>query len=326
MHLLQELLMKRKDHRHLQTEVMMFTQMGLLLGPGINFGLKHFNVHIYETFYLNELTAPGYVMTGLMILGGFMVLIMFQEPPLATHSIVSKDMKYHSRTEFLSLGTLTICTMNFVRLFNQTTLETIVTPFTQQFYNWGALYNSFFYGSITIIFLGWFILIRIVTTKYGIQERMLLLIGHLFEGAAFIIYFVKFVQNNAYLELWVFCVGGFLLISGLPFFMVCISALLSKMVHQSLQGFAQGILMSVSSFGCIVGPLWGGVGLDIGNLELFGVLLGCWALLSPLLMISFRSLVPLKEEMGERQPLILNSDQEEIRMDNKSKIDLSDLS
>jgi hypothetical protein len=66
--------------------------------------------------------------------------------------------------------------------------------------------------------------------------------------------------------------------------------------------------MSVSSFGCIMGPLWGGVGLGIGNLELFGVLLGCWGLLSVLLLFAFKSLKPKERNSEETKRLLINDD------------------
>jgi hypothetical protein len=91
----------------------MITQLGLLLGPGINFGLKHFNFHVYGSLYMNELTAPGYVMAFLMLFGGILVLFLFKEPPPADVTAYSdlnqteKAVLKNRYREFVSIGTFT---------------------------------------------------------------------------------------------------------------------------------------------------------------------------------------------------------------------------
>ena len=97
-----------------------------------------------------------------------------------------------------------------------------------------------------------------------------------------------------------FCVGSFLVLCGIPFFVVASASLYSKLLPRRIQGnygnrphlptcmcnivffnpqgFGQGVRRSVGALAAIVGPLWSGASMEVVDeykyYPYFGVPLG----------------------------------------------------
>jgi MFS family permease len=125
-----------------------FANLGLIFGPALNLGLaqipfwklgKHFSVDPYS--------SPGWFMLLLLSYCIFITLLMFKEPPLPPlKEEEAKEEEEEERTSWLmksfrsalkdycsilNLTTVTLCFGNFILVFNQTCLETILTPLSK---------------------------------------------------------------------------------------------------------------------------------------------------------------------------------------------------
>jgi len=180
----------------------------------------------------------------MLIIGGIFILFAFEEPPLDQNQGKEIKFEFSRYKELIKSATVTIFFVQFVVFFNQTTLETIVTPMSQKYYNWTQLPNSIFYASVTACFILWFAIISKISSH--VQDRSLILFGHILEGIAFTFYVVKSWIDLTQFPLWQFILGSTFLVSGLPFLFVSTSSLISKHVSdEGIQGMGQGILSAM---------------------------------------------------------------------------------
>eukprot|EP01137_Pigoraptor_chileana_P033495 Opistho-2@24443 len=260
-----------KERTAVVTKVIAVQEAGLLIGPGLNFALAHFNFPI-GSLTVNSLTAPGFCMAIISLCAVVMVLCFFMNPPPVEtdkgrrHSALATEMRKGGwaeiREELLTLPILVIYLAEFVLLFNQTTLETIVTMLTKQFFDWDETRNSIMYITIAVVFMVCYVIIHILSQR--LQDRYLIAIGLAFEGTAFILdlIFMPRADSNGHMPMWQFVLTVTVFVIGLPFFMVAVPSLFSKLTTKRRQGLAQGLLQVMASLGCICGPLWGGVSYE----------------------------------------------------------------
>jgi len=242
----------------------------------------------------------------------YLALLLFKEPPLPkdrdeTPEGCKIDEEYpisqktwgQSLREWwrpyrslLNQVTAILCFANFIFMFNQTTLETILTPLSKIVYDWYAivlkslftslshlhtlsfslslfiskrqtLQNSYFYASMTIGFIIMFMLIQVLSEKLKIEDRLLFFIGHVFQGAGFALMLAYYQYNsNWHPHFIVFLLPTILLTIGLPFAWALINSMFSKHVpDERQQGLGQGLLNATSSLAAILGPYWSGFSL-----------------------------------------------------------------
>ncbi|XP_076318412.1 uncharacterized protein LOC143229664 isoform X2 [Tachypleus tridentatus] len=112
--------------------------------------------------------------------------------------------------------------MAFISSFCQTTLETVITPLTQELYNFGELENSiiYFVAGVEIILV--FVVIRIISKRFS--DRSMLLMG-----------------------VSILCLALGWSLASLP---------------TAKPTLSQGLRRTMVSLGCIIGPLWGGAELE----------------------------------------------------------------
>ncbi|TSS97535.1 Major facilitator superfamily domain-containing protein 8 [Bagarius yarrelli] len=84
--------------------------------------------------------------------------------------------------EFLREEVVVLLTAQFITLFNQTALETMVTPMTQKYFGFGELGNSAMYGLCGVEVIGGFFLVRWLSRV--LEERVLLAAGLLVSCVA----------------------------------------------------------------------------------------------------------------------------------------------
>ncbi|XP_048019896.1 major facilitator superfamily domain-containing protein 8 [Chanodichthys erythropterus] len=187
---------------------------------------------------------------------------------------------FSASQEFLREEVVVLLTAQFITLFNQTALETMVTPLTQKYFGFGELGNSVMYSLCGVEVIAGFFLVRWLSRV--LEDRVVLAVGLLICSGACVwcLIFLANPQGGFVFELIEFIIGVFLQLLGLPFVAVSQVSLFSKVTAEKTQGFSQGVRRSVGGLATILGPLWAG-GL-IGNLY---VMLGMMMLLLTLIMI-----------------------------------------
>ncbi|XP_049338473.1 major facilitator superfamily domain-containing protein 8 [Astyanax mexicanus] len=204
------------------------------------------------------------------------------EDPDPASSTEGRDpfQNFSASQEFLREEVVVLLTAQFITLFNQTALETMVTPLTQKYFGFGELGNSVMYSLCGVEVIGGFFLVRWLSRV--LEDRAVLAVGLLICCGACVwcIIFLASPQGGFAVELTEFIIGVFLQLLGLPFVAVSQVSLFSKVTAEKTQGFSQGVRRSVGGLATILGPLWAG-GLT-GNLY---VMLGMMLLLLVLIMI-----------------------------------------
>ncbi|XP_072544450.1 major facilitator superfamily domain-containing protein 8 [Salminus brasiliensis] len=206
---------------------------------------------------------------------------------------------FSASQEFLREEVVVLLTAQFITLFNQTALETMVTPLTQKYFGFGELGNSVMYSLCGVEVIGGFFLVRWLSRV--LEDRAVLAVGLLICCGACVwcIVFLASPQGGFAVELTEFIIGVFLQLLGLPFVAVSQVSLFSKVTAEKTQGFSQGVRRSVGGLATILGPLWAG-GLT-GNLY---VMLGMMLLLLVLIMI----MMVLSYEKLVEPPVVQHAD------------------
>ncbi|MGH0165834.1 UNVERIFIED_CONTAM: hypothetical protein FKN15_063816 [Acipenser sinensis] len=197
---------------------------------------------------------------------------------------------FSASREYLREEVVVLLSAQFITLFNQTTLETMVTPLTQKYFNFGELENSAMYCLCGIEVIAGFFFVRWLSGRYA--DRVILAVGLVICNVScvwFLIFLCKPRGSGAWL-LAQFVIGVFLQVLGLPFVAVAQISLFSKVTAEKTQGFSQGLRRSFGGLATILGPLWAG-GL-IGNLYvMLGLMMGLLTLLTVMMGVSYKHLV-----------------------------------
>ncbi|KAM6962651.1 major facilitator superfamily domain-containing protein 8 [Aplochiton taeniatus] len=198
--------------------------------------------------------------------------------------------KFSMSREFLREEVVVLLTAQFITLFNQTALETMVTPLTQKYFNFGELENSVMYCICGVEVIAGFLFVRWLSKR--VAERVVLAVGLILCNISCVwcLIFLANPQGGFAWQLAEFIIGVFLQVLGLPFVAVAQVSLFSKVTAEKTQGLSQGIRRSVGGLATILGPLWAG-GLT-GNLYvMLGVMVALLALLTIMMFFSYDRLV-----------------------------------
>ncbi|KAB5559025.1 hypothetical protein PHYPO_G00024100 [Pangasianodon hypophthalmus] len=197
---------------------------------------------------------------------------------------------FSAAREFLREEVVVLLTAQFITLFNQTALETMVTPLTQQYFNFGELENSVMYCMCGVEVIAGFVFVRWISRR--VEERVVLSIGLFLANISCVwcLIFLANPQGGFSWQLTEFIVGVFLQVLGLPFIAVAQVSLFSKVTAEKTQGFSQGIRRSVGGLATILGPLWAGT-LTFNLYVMLGVMVGLLALLTIMVAVSYKRLV-----------------------------------
>ncbi|KAG8136234.1 putative Major facilitator superfamily domain-containing protein [Naja naja] len=220
--------------------------------------------------------------------------------------------RFSSVKEYLREEVVVLLTAQFITLFNQTALETMVTPITQRYLNFGELENSIMYFLCGVEVIAGFFLVRFLSAR--LSDRIMLLLGLVICNVACrdVIYAGMICELSPYLVLHIsvphagtfavllteLVVGVFLQVLGLPFVAVSQVSLFSKVTAERTQGFSQGLRRSVGGIATILGPLWAG-GLTDNLYIMLGVMMGLLSLLMVMVGLSYKYLV----EVPSQHPL-----------------------
>ncbi|XP_075718030.1 major facilitator superfamily domain-containing protein 8-like isoform X2 [Rhinoderma darwinii] len=148
-----------------------------------------------------------------------------------------------------------LLTAQFVTFFNQTALETLVTPLAQTYLGFEDLQNSLLYFFCGIEMLIGFLVVRALSRCCS--DRILLAFGLLICNISCIwclLFLAKPTGSYGFL-LAEFVVGVFLQVLGLPFVSVSQVSLFSKVTAEKAQGNGHYIVQVPGRSCCIRGPI-----------------------------------------------------------------------
>ncbi|XP_040911556.1 major facilitator superfamily domain-containing protein 8 [Toxotes jaculatrix] len=214
--------------------------------------------------------------------------------PVHDASAVSNPFKNFSASrEFLREEVVVLLTAQFITLFNQTALETMVTPLTQRYFSFSELGNSLMYSLCGVEVILGFFFVRWLSGK--VADRAVLAVGLVICCSACIwcLIFLCNPRGGYGWELTAFIIGVFLQLLGLPFVAVSQVSLFSKVTAEKTQGFSQGVRRSVGGLATILGPLWAG-GLTNNLYIMLGMMLALLVMITVMTALSYERLTEPK--------------------------------
>ncbi|KAJ4936262.1 hypothetical protein JOQ06_000861 [Pogonophryne albipinna] len=193
---------------------------------------------------------------------------------------------FSASREFLREEVVVLLTAQFITLFNQTALETMVTPLTQRHFSFGELGNSLMYGLCGVEVILGFFFVRWLSRR--VEDRAVLGLGLIICCTACIwcLIFLCDPRGGYEWELTAFIIGVFLQLLGLPFVAVSQVSLFSKVTAEKTQGFSQGVRRSVGGLATILGPLWAG-GLTNNLYVMLGMMLALLIMITVMTVLSY---------------------------------------
>lgn len=216
-----------------------------------------------------------------------------------SHESSSPFRNFSLTREFLREEVIVLLAAQFITLFNQTALETMVTPLTQKYFGYGELENSIMYCLCGVEVIAGFVFVRWLSRR--VAERVVLAVGLAICNVSCVwcLIFLANPLGGFSWQLTEFIIGVFLQVLGLPFVAVAQVSLFSKITAEKTQGFSQGVRRSVGGLATILGPLWAG-GLTDNMYIMMGVMMALLAMLTVMLGFSYGRLVePAADEQED---------------------------
>ncbi|XP_071998465.1 uncharacterized protein [Engystomops pustulosus] len=215
--------------------------------------------------------------------------------PITNNHVCPEWPKSNGTTKKPLIGLLreevvVLLTAQFVTFFNQTALETLVTPLAQTYLGFQDLQNSLLYFLCGIEMLIGFLVVRFLSRCCS--DRILLVFGLLISNISCIwcLLFLAKPKGSYGFLLAEFVIGVFLQVLGLPFVSVAQVSLFSKLTAEKTQGFNHGVRRSVGGLATILGPLWA-AGLTQNLYIMLGTMMGLLLLISVMVILSYKYLV-----------------------------------
>ncbi|KAM4727637.1 major facilitator superfamily domain-containing protein 8 isoform 1-T1 [Anableps anableps] len=205
------------------------------------------------------------------------------------HEALNPFKNFSISEAFLREEVVVLLTAQFITLFNQTALETMVTPLTQRYFSFGELGNSVMYSLCGVEVIVGFFFVRWLSSK--VADRVVLAVGLVICSTACIwcLIFLCKPRGGYEWQLSAFIVGVFLQLLGLPFVAVSQVSLFSKVTAEKTQGFSQGVRRSVGGLATILGPLWAG-GLTNNLYIMLGMMLALLVMITVMTVLSYERL------------------------------------
>ncbi|XP_078521544.1 major facilitator superfamily domain-containing protein 8-like isoform X1 [Lissotriton helveticus] len=198
--------------------------------------------------------------------------------------------RFSHMKQYLKEEVVVVLTAQFVTLFNQTALETMVTPLAQRYLDFGELQNSIMYFLCGVEVIAGFFFVRCLSTRFA--DRVILVAGLVICNISCVwcLIFMGNPKGTFAILLTEFIVGVFLQVFGLPFVAVSQVSLFSKVTSEKTQGFSHGLRRSIGGVAMILGPLWAG-GLTENLYIMLAVMMALLTLLTVMVGVSYKYLV-----------------------------------
>ncbi|XP_005104218.1 uncharacterized protein LOC101859427 [Aplysia californica] len=200
------------------------------------------------------------------------------------------------RDEVVAVIYVIFCTM-----FSQVCVETMVTPLSLKYLDFGELENSLMYCACGVEIIIVFVLVSVFSRC--VCDRNMIIFGAFMNLASncWLIWFVPEAEpHNRDGNLLFFSIPVFLDVLSLPFLFVCSTSLFSKLTRKETQGLSQGLRRTVVGLGTVLAPLWGSSTVNSPHI-LFGVLVALQGLALLLLLGSFTKLKGWRESLKDRE-------------------------
>eukprot|EP01127_Copromyxa_protea_P012427 TRINITY_DN3258_c0_g1_i1.p1 TRINITY_DN3258_c0_g1~~TRINITY_DN3258_c0_g1_i1.p1 ORF type:complete len:489 (-),score=88.86 TRINITY_DN3258_c0_g1_i1:71-1537(-) len=271
--------------------------IALALGPAINFPLSKIHKTYFGPFQMSQGSAPGWVMTGLFVMSGLLYAFFFTDPVPKEGSDKETEVILPQRSwkeDWKILFTKGPCVILIITqalvLFTQTTVETILTPLTSKWYHFDASWNSLLFTGMVGVIVLFLVIINFLTKR--VQDRALLMTGHLIVGFGNVMFVIFLVlarhEENMWIPLWQFCIVTAIYIAAIAFYQSILGSLFSKLLNdKALDGRGQSMLSGASSLGSILGPLASTAAIKSNLLFVPSIMGGLWSIVLCLLIASW---------------------------------------
>lgn len=256
-----------KTRTQLLSKVLACRQIGLLLGPCFTILLKQMDftfLGLNVTMY----NAPGLLMALLWTILIVLTFFFFVDLPISsseqkssansTNDYSIKQAFQRARTICKKPVIIILLITSFIAYFNQTALETTLTPFTNRQFNWHELEVSILFAVAGIEITLVYVVLHYITKRY--RDQSILLFGYVILSIACLIAVIilPFSELGSHKYLPMFLVFVALDILALPLVVVTSTSLFTQQINNDEQGIGQGIQRFVISVATVVGPLYAG--------------------------------------------------------------------
>lgn len=148
----------------------------------------------------------------------------------------------------------------FTVIFMQTSLETLLTPLTKDYFDWTDAGNSILYAVCGVEIMLVFILLSVISKK--VSDRILMVIG-LVGNLSTLVFLILWLPNavpgsKTIKDYLFFGIPVFFNVFSLPLIVLPTISLLSKVTDIKSQGLTQGLRSAFVGFAQILGPNWAG--------------------------------------------------------------------
>ncbi|CAF0880778.1 unnamed protein product [Adineta steineri] len=272
-----------KTRTQLLSKILACRQIGLLLGPCMTILLKQMNFKLLG-IQVTMHNSPGLIMAILWIILAFLTVFFFFDLPLSAtdRKSLANSMNDYSVNQAFKRACkickkpviIVLLITSFIAYFNQTALETTLTPFTNQQFNWHELEVSILFAVAGIEITLVYVVLHYVTKKC--PDQSILLFGYILLSLACLVAVIilPFSEPGSHKYLPIFLVFVALDILALPLVVVTSTSLFTQQVSIDEQGIGQGIQRFIINVATVVGPLYAG-----------GLLQSTWIMLCSMLFI-----------------------------------------
>ena len=197
------------------------------------------------------------------------------------------------------------------------------------FWNFGQLYNSFFYMSITAYLLIMFVVVSCLSKR--ISDRVLILFGWIFAGGGIVFLLFSSFLQTPHITLWQFGLGVGIFVTSSASFETAVPSLYSKLVSKipngdKLQGSSQAVLQTAQSFAILIAPLVSAPILNAGLKWVMVTILVLWVISFVNFCVAFKHLYTNdmdKQIMSVPETLeIESSEDERVRRESERLLNI----
>jgi hypothetical protein len=284
---------------------------GLVLGPALNYPLTLLPTWNVGWVTLSPFSAVGLFMALLQIIAVAIFHAGFEEPPFpeqTTGPTLTPLAGIKNLKSVLSFPTVALMVSQFAIVFNQSSLEVVLTPLLFQFYGFHQVGNSLFYCATSIYMIGAFAVVGGVLAK-RLSDRALMLCGWIALVTGIMILLLCQVNIHPHLPIVAFSIGIAVFVTATAFVESSLGSLFSKIVARQggQQATSQSVLMMFQTLATIFGPMVVSPILTRGFIYVLIFQLGLWALSFTFFLCSFSR---LKLEPQEGKEVAEDEDQE----------------
>lgn len=253
-----------ENRTQLLGKILGFRQLGLFLGPCFTILLKNFDFN-FMGIHVTTYNGPGLVMTIFWIIQILLTVFLFYEAPENIKRIPVGMSDYSWGQICSNVGQICrnpviiiLLVTSFIAYFNQTTLETTLTPFTNYQFGWHELEVSILFAVAGVEIAIIYVILHFLSKKFS--DQLILFVGYIILSIACLVAVIMlpFSSPHSSKLLPVFLLFVALDILALPLIVVTTTSLFTQNIQHEHQGIGQGIQRSIINIGTIVGPLYAG--------------------------------------------------------------------